>query len=96
MTAGSTTSGEGTRKAAKWVKAHIICGVQTNVVVSAEVKMGNSADSPQLPGLVNDAELDIRHDIVLFRPLFPLFPPSKDGSDGRGEKNGLADTWSQI
>ena len=45
------------RKAAKWVKAHIICGVKTNVVVSAEVKMGNSADSPQLPGLANTAAL---------------------------------------
>ena len=45
------------RKAAKWVKAHIICGAQTNIVVSAEVKMGNSADSPQLPGLVNTAAL---------------------------------------
>lgn len=43
------------RKAAKWVKAHVISGVLTNIVVSAEVPMGHSADSPQLPGLVNAA-----------------------------------------
>ena len=40
------------RKEAQWVKAHIICGVKTNIVTSAEVSAGHSADYPQLPSLV--------------------------------------------
>ena len=41
------------RKAAKWVKAHIFCGVKTNIVTSADVSAEYSADSPQLPGLLD-------------------------------------------
>ena len=41
------------RKEAQWVKAHIMCGVKTNIVTSAEVSAGHSSDSPQLPGLVD-------------------------------------------
>ena len=41
------------RKAAKWVKAHIFCGVKTNIVTSADVSADYSADSPQLPGLLD-------------------------------------------
>ena len=41
------------RKEAQWVKAHIMCGVKTNIVTSVEVSTGHSADYPQLPILVN-------------------------------------------
>jgi transposase len=41
------------RSEAKWVKAHLICGVKTHVVTSAEVTATETADSPQLPQLVN-------------------------------------------
>lgn len=35
-----------------WVKAHLICGVQTNIVAAAEVLARDSADAPRLPGLL--------------------------------------------
>lgn len=37
----------------KWVKAHIMCGVKTNIVTSVEVTHGDAHDSPQLPALVD-------------------------------------------
>ncbi|MCG3774213.1 MAG: hypothetical protein JW395_1031 [Nitrospira sp.] len=36
-----------------WVKAHLICGVKTNIVTAAEVHATETADAPQLPALVN-------------------------------------------
>ena len=36
----------------KWVKAHLICGVKTNVITAATITDGDGADSPQLPYLV--------------------------------------------
>jgi len=36
-----------------WVKTHIMCGVKTHVVTSVEATAFESADSPQLPQLVN-------------------------------------------
>jgi transposase/predicted nucleic acid-binding Zn finger protein len=41
------------RSEAKWIKAHLMCGVKTHVVTSAEVTPTQSADAPQLPKLVN-------------------------------------------
>lgn len=41
------------RKEARWVKAHIICGVKTNIVTSAQVDAANTADAPQLPTLLD-------------------------------------------
>ena len=41
------------RSEAKWVKAHLMCGVKTHVVTSVEVSPTETADSPQLPQLVN-------------------------------------------
>ena len=41
------------RSEARWVKAHLICGVKTHVIASAEVTATETADSPQLPQLVN-------------------------------------------
>ena len=40
-------------KEATWIKAHIICGVQTNIITSAEVNDTMGPDSPEFPGLVN-------------------------------------------
>ncbi|MDE2779528.1 MAG: transposase [Chloroflexota bacterium] len=37
-------------KGAKWVKAHLMCGVKTNIVTAVEVTAGQSADGPRLPG----------------------------------------------
>ena len=41
------------RSKAKWIKAHLICGVKTHVVTSVEVTPTETADAPQLPQLVN-------------------------------------------
>ena len=41
------------RSEAKWVKAHLMCGVKTHVVTSVEVSPTETADAPQLPQLVN-------------------------------------------
>lgn len=35
-----------------WVKAHVVCGVQTNVVTAVEIHDRNSNDAPILPSLV--------------------------------------------
>ena len=39
-------------KEARWIKAHIICGVETNIITSAEVNDTMGHDSPQFPALV--------------------------------------------
>lgn len=36
-----------------WVKAHIVCGVKTNVVCAVEIHDRNTNDSPILPSLLN-------------------------------------------
>ena len=41
------------RSKAKWVKAHLMCGVNTHVVTAVEVTPTETADAPQLPQLVN-------------------------------------------
>lgn len=41
------------RSEAKWIKTHLMCGVKTHVITSVEVTPTETADSPQLPQLVN-------------------------------------------
>jgi len=41
------------RSEAKWVKAHLMCGVKTHVVTSVEATAFESADAPQFAPLVN-------------------------------------------
>src|SRR3984957_5067720 len=36
-----------------WVKAHVCCGVKTNVVTAVEIHDRNANDSPLLPPLVD-------------------------------------------
>ena len=40
------------RKEAQWVKAHLMCGVKTNIVTSVEVTPANANDAPFLPPLL--------------------------------------------
>ena len=42
----------GSKKEAKWVKLHLMCGVQTNIVTVADATASQSADSPYLPDFV--------------------------------------------
>jgi len=43
-----------TRKKALWVKAHISCGVKTNVITAVRILDKDAADSPQFKPLVRD------------------------------------------
>ena len=45
----------GKERAHKWLKAHIMIGVKTNVIVSAEITPSNSPDMNQFTPLVNTA-----------------------------------------
>ena len=40
----------------KWLKAHIICGIKTNVVAGSKVTDGSANDSPILPELLEVAQ----------------------------------------
>jgi transposase len=40
------------REQAQWVKAHVICGVKTNIITGIEIGEERSGDSPVLPRLV--------------------------------------------
>ena len=46
----------------QWLKAHIICGVKTNVVTSVKITSGNVNDSPVLPGLLDGTA--VRFDVA--------------------------------
>jgi transposase len=41
------------REKAQWVKAHVMCGVKTNVITAVEIGQEFSGDSPVMPSLVN-------------------------------------------
>jgi transposase len=41
------------KKQNRWVKAHIMCGVKTNVVTAVEIHDKSAADAPLLPALVD-------------------------------------------
>jgi transposase len=41
------------RSEAKWIKAHLMCGVKTHIITSVEVSPTETADAPQLPQLLN-------------------------------------------
>jgi transposase len=45
----------GTKKEHKWVKAHILTGTKTNVIVSARITDEDSSDSPQFNPMVKEA-----------------------------------------
>jgi transposase len=43
----------GQRSQRAWVKAHIMCGVKTNVITAVEIHGCNAGDAPQLPALLS-------------------------------------------
>jgi transposase len=45
--------GEAPRRQHTWVKAHIMCGVKTNVVTAIEIRERDTNDGTQLPALVD-------------------------------------------
>jgi transposase len=48
------------RKKAEWVKAHIMCGVKTNIVTAVEIHDMHAADAPILPALVDATAVNFR------------------------------------
>src|SRR5262249_15834259 len=46
------------REQAQWVKAHIMCGVKTNIVTAVEIGEERSGDSPVLRPLVSTTAKD--------------------------------------
>ena len=52
------------RRSAQWVKAHIVTGVVSNVVVAVEVTPGHAADEPQLPQLLRTTASNFQADEV--------------------------------
>ena len=44
--------GYGSKKAVKWAKVHLMCGVQTNIVTVADATASQSADSPYMVDFV--------------------------------------------
>ena len=42
------------RSSAQWVKAHIACGVKTNIITAAHITMNNAYDANFMAGLVQD------------------------------------------
>ena len=59
----------GSKKETKWVKVHLMCGVQTNIVTVADAAAGQSADSPYLPDFVRITAEHFRINEVLMKVL---------------------------
>lgn len=53
-----------TRSRSEWVKAHLCCGVKTNVVTAVVIGDKNAADCPQLPDLTGRTATNFRVDEV--------------------------------
>jgi transposase len=49
-----------TREEADWVKAHIMTGVQTNVVTAVEIQEKHAGDAPQFPQLLGKTAKDFK------------------------------------
>jgi transposase len=82
-----------------WVKAHIMCGVKTNVVTAVEIFHKDANDSPQLPKLldttakrftVKEVSADLAYssrwnlDAIDSLGAAPLIPFKKNATDNFG------------
>ena len=95
----------------QWVKAHLLCGVTTQVVAAADVSEGDANDSPFLRKLVND----IRHEGYDIQELsadkaylskgnfdfaddlgFELYVPFKSNSRRQHPKRKRSRTWERA
>jgi transposase len=76
----------GQKKEHHWIKAHIACGVKTNIVTSIKITPENGADSPQFKPLVNDTSQNFNiHEISA-----DLAYSSRDNLDTVGAVGGVA------
>jgi transposase len=90
-----------------WVKAHLVCGVKTNIVTAVELTMTNEHDSKFLPELVmqtaqnftvkevsGDKAYSSRANLELINELGAVpYIPFKKGTTGRAKN---APTWKKM
>ncbi|MGA2884651.1 MAG: IS5 family transposase [Halobacteriota archaeon] len=90
-----------------WVKAHLVCGVKTNVVTAVELTMTNEHDSKFLPELVTqtaqnfkvkevlgDKAYSSRANLELINEIGAVpYIPFKKGTTGRAKN---APTWKKM
>ncbi len=99
------------RSEAKWVKAHLMCGVNTHVVTSIEATPYESADAPQLPSLVNttaktfninevsaDKAYSSRNNLRAVQAVNATpYIPFKSNTNGIGNKgDGFDSLWNKM
>jgi len=53
------------RKYRKWLKAHVMCGVKTNIITSVIITDGDAGDSPMFKYLVRDTAQNFRMKEIL-------------------------------
>jgi transposase len=90
-----------------WVKAHLVCGVKTNIVTAVELTMGNEHDTKFLPELVmqtaqnfkikelsGDKAYSSRANLELINELGAVpYIPFRKGTTGRAKN---APTWKKM
>jgi transposase len=90
-----------------WVKAHMVCGVKTNIVTAVELTMGNEHDTKFLPELVTqtaqnfnvkevsgDKAYSSRTNLELINDVGAVpYIPFKKGTTGRAKN---APTWKKM
>jgi transposase len=90
-----------------WVKAHLVCGVKTNIVTAVELTMGNEHDTKFLPELVmqtaqnftvkevsGDKAYSSRANLELINELGAVpYIPFKKNTTGRAKN---APTWKKM
>ena len=99
------------RSEAKWVKAHLMCGVKTHVVTSVEATAFESADAPQFAPLVNvtartfsinevsaDKAYSSRKNLHAVQAVGGVaYIPFKNRTNGIGSKqDGFDSLWSRM
>lgn len=99
------------RSEAKWVKTHLMCGVNTHVVTSIEATAYESADAPQLPALVNataktftinevaaDKAYSSRNNLRAVQAVnATAYIPFKSNTNGIGNKaDGFDSLWNRM
>ena len=95
----------------EWLKAHVMCGVKTNVVTSVEVSHGSANDSPYLKPLldtttrngfqVKELSADKGYDsfnnrcLVLIKGGIPYIP-FREGEERKPNPSGKSELWKRM
>lgn len=93
-----------------WLKAHMMCGVKTNIITSIEVTEGNVNDSTQLPRLVRETSKDFALGEVVCDKAYLSkenmrlideqgavpYIPFKSNSNPRSHVHGTSSLWKKM